>query len=197
MHRIGSSLLEKLLNSDGGDYKGRVIPCEKGHGYVFKEYRDKNVHTVLGPVIIKRSYYYDKKCKHGYCPKDRDLDIEDVSFSPGVRRMMSRVGAYRPFALGHEDIKEMAGISVDIKEVERTSNHSGEEVEVFFKEEAETAISNNIIPLKKIPFMYICMDGTGVPVVKSETVNRRGKGEDGNAKTREVKLGCVFTPDQC
>lgn len=114
MHRIGSSTLEKLLNSDDGDYKGRVIPCEKGHAYEFKEYRGKNVHTVLGPVIIKRSYYYDKKCKHGYCPKDRDLDIEDVSYSPGVRRMMSRVGAYRPFALGHEDIKEMAGITVDI-----------------------------------------------------------------------------------
>ena len=41
--------------------------------------------------------------------------------------------------------------------------------------------------------MYICMDGTGVPVVKSETVNRKGKGEDGHAKTREAKLGCVFT----
>jgi len=37
------------------------------------------------------------------------------------------------------------------------------------------------------------MDGTGVPVIKAETVNRKGKGKDGQAKTREVKLGCVFT----
>jgi hypothetical protein len=41
--------------------------------------------------------------------------------------------------------------------------------------------------------MYIGMDGTGVPVVKKETKNRRGKNEDGLAKTREAKLGCVFT----
>src|SRR3989338_3162224 len=41
--------------------------------------------------------------------------------------------------------------------------------------------------------MYVCMDGTGVPVVKKETAGRKGKGEDGQAKTREVKLGCVFT----
>ena len=37
------------------------------------------------------------------------------------------------------------------------------------------------------------MHGTGVPVVKKETAGRKGKGEDGQAKTREVKLGCVFT----
>jgi hypothetical protein len=37
------------------------------------------------------------------------------------------------------------------------------------------------------------MDGTGVPVVKKENAGRKGKGEDGQAKTREAKLGCVFT----
>lgn len=194
MHNIGSKMLEKLLNSDGGDYKGRTIPCDKGHEYTFKEYRDKNIQTVLGTVKVKRSYYYDKECKHGYCPKDKDLDIEGISFSPGVRRIMSRVGAYRPFALGSEDIKEIAGIAIDTKEVERTSNQSGKQVEGFFEEDAATALSaKNVIPIKKVPIMYICMDGTGVPVVKSETVSRRGKGEDGIAKTREVKLGCVFT----
>ena len=37
------------------------------------------------------------------------------------------------------------------------------------------------------------MDGTGVPMIKSETDGRKGKQPDGTAKTREVKLGCVFT----
>jgi hypothetical protein len=193
MHGIGSAMLEKLLNSDGGDYKGMSIPCEKGHTYEFKEYRDKKLLTVLGPVTIKRSYYYDKECGDGCCPKDKDLSIEETSFSPGLRRMMSRVGAYRPFALGHEDLKEMAGISVDTKEIERSSNQSGEEVEQFFNEAGKTALTHNVIPIKNVPVMYICMDGTGVPVVKSETTNRKGKGKDGSAKTREVKLGCVFT----
>jgi hypothetical protein len=30
-------------------------------------------------------------------------------------------------------------------------------------------------------------------MVKAETANRKGKGEQGQAKTREAKLGCVFT----
>ena len=37
------------------------------------------------------------------------------------------------------------------------------------------------------------MDGTGVPVVKKETVDRKGKLDGLPAHTREAKLGCVFT----
>ena len=186
-------MLEKLLNSDSGDYRGRTLPCEKGHFFEFKEYRSKELLTVLGPVRVERAYYYDQRCKKGCCPKDTALDIVGTSFSPGIRRIMGRVGAYRPFGLGHEDIKEMAGICVDTKEIERVSNQIGEQVEVFYKKEAALSLSGKIIPIKSVPKMYICMDGTGVPVVKSETVNRKGKGEDGHAKTREAKLGCVFT----
>jgi len=36
-------------------------------------------------------------------------------------------------------------------------------------------------------------DGTGIPVRPEETEGRQGKQEDQSAKTREVKLGCVFT----
>jgi len=193
MHNIGSMILEKLLNSDSGDCRGRTLPCEKGHVFEFKEYRAKALLTVLGQVRVERAYYYDHECKRGYCPKDTALDIIGTSFSPGVRRIMGRVGAYRPFGLGHEDIKEMAGICVTTKEIERASHRLGEKVEVFYKKEADLSLSGKIIPFQSAPKMYICMDGTGVPVVKTETVNRRGKGEDGHAKTREAKLGCVFT----
>ena len=193
MHHVGSTILEKLINSDDGDYRGRTLPCEKGHVFEFKEYRDKELLTVLGPVKVKRAYYYDKECRKGCCPKDTALGIVGTSFSPGVRQIMGRVGAYRPFGLGHEDIKEMAGICVNTKEIERVSHQLGEEVEVFNKKETALSLSGKVIPIKSVPKMYICIDGTGVPVVKEETVNRKGKGEGCHAKTREAKLGCVFT----
>lgn len=46
---------------------------------------------------------------------------------------------------------------------------------------------------KPIPILYVQMDGTGVPVVKKETVGRQGKTDGQPAHTREAKLGCVFT----
>lgn len=193
MHSVGASILEKLLNGDGGDYRGRTLPCEKGHLSEFREYRDKEVVTVLGPVKIQRAYYYDEQCQEGDCPKDKALDIVGSSFSPGMRRIMGRVGAYRPFRLGHEDIKEMAGIDVNAKEIERTSHQLGEEAEGFYQKEAAVFLSGKVVPIRPVKTMYICIDGTGVPVIRAETVNRRGRQDGGEAKTREVKLGCVFT----
>lgn len=96
MHRIGGSMLSILVNADGGGYQGRAITCGQGHQYEFVDYRDKELLTVLGPVAVKRAYYYDQKCHAGFCPKDRCLDIEGTSYSSGVRRMMSKIGAYRP-----------------------------------------------------------------------------------------------------
>ena len=63
----------------------------------------------------------------------------------------------------------------------------GEEAEEFQKKEVNEVLSGKGIPIKSVPTMYVCMDGTGVPVVKPETVGRHDKGEDGIAKTRVVK----------
>jgi hypothetical protein len=193
MHGVGSKMLEALLNADGGDYSGRTIACDKGHAYEFVAYRKKNLLTVLGEVSVNRAYYHDKACNVGFCPKDRALDIEDTSKSPGVRRMTSKVGSYRPFAAGHDDLYELAGIRVTAKEVERVSETVGEQVAQYDAVESYSALSSKVIPIKPIVRLYVSMDGTGVPMVKEETLGRRGKGEDGHAKTREVKLGCVFT----
>jgi hypothetical protein len=158
MHQIGSIMLEKLLNSDNGGFQGETIPCEceckskskkvQCHTFKFKEFRNKDLLTVLGPVTVERAYYYDKKCKEGYCPKDNQLDIKATSFSPGMRRIMCRVGAYRPFSLGYEDIKEMAGIEVSSKEIERVCYRVGSDVEEYFKDESDKSPTNNIIPMK-------------------------------------------------
>jgi len=41
--------------------------------------------------------------------------------------------------------------------------------------------------------LYVAIDATGVPAIPRETVGRRGKDATGKAKTREAKIGCVFT----
>jgi hypothetical protein len=44
--------------------------------------------------------------------------------------------------------------------------------------------------------LYAAMDGTGVPMTAKETAGWEGKGEDGRARTREVKLAVFFTQDK-
>ena len=44
-----------------------------------------------------------------------------------------------------------------------------------------------------IPKLYVAIDASGVPVVRRETEGRKGKDPTGEPRTREAKLGCVFT----
>jgi hypothetical protein len=105
MHQIGGVLLEKLLNSDGGGYRGARIPCGQGHGSEFVEYRGKEVVTVLSRVTVQRAYYYCPDCAGGVIPKDQELDIVGTCFSPGVRRLMGHVGGKDSFAAGRKDLE--------------------------------------------------------------------------------------------
>lgn len=187
MHGIGRNMLGQLLNEDNG-YRGGTFSSGEGR-FEFVGYREKEFLTVLGEVRIKRAYYYDKASSSGIFPRDKELLMEGRSTTPGVRKIVGRVGAMRPFALGEKDIRELAGLTVNAKDIERISHELGEEVEEFLGREPQAAPENHGNRAK----FYICMDGTGVPVVARETENRKGKGEDGRARTREVKLGCVFT----
>lgn len=193
-HRIGGSLLEKLLNADGKGYEGVAVDCGKGHRARFVEHRGKELITVLAAVKVSRAYYHCGVCGAGVIPKDVALDIVETGFSPGVRRMIGQVGGKEAFEDGQKDLEVLAGVAVTTKAVERVSEATGQQIEQQNHREQEQIMSGKVVPFPgvgPIPKMYIAVDGTGVPVVKRETIGRKGK--NGDAKTREAKLGCVFT----
>ena len=193
MHQVGGRLLEQLLNADGGGYRGARIACGQGHHAQFVAFRPKAVLTVLAPVTIQRAYYHCAPCADGVIPKDQDLDIAATTFSPGVRRLLGRVGGKEAFDAGRQDLAALAGIAVTTKAVERVTEALGAQVEAVACTERAAALAGKLVPLQQAPKLYIALDATGVPVVPRETVGRSGKDETGQAKTREAKLGCVFT----
>jgi hypothetical protein len=149
----------------------------------------------VGPVEVLRPYYLCAHCGVGQFPVDVELDIENTEFSPGVRRMQAMVGQEAPFEHGREQMKVLAGLEVSTKSVERTAEAIGADIAQREQGEIQKALQLElpVVGGEPIPFLYVQMDGTGVPVVKKETVGRQGKIEGQPAHTREVKLGCVFT----
>jgi hypothetical protein len=195
-HRIGGRLLEKLINADGGRYRGSCIPCGQGHRARFVEFRNKELLTVLAPVEVQRAYYHCEECGAGVIPKDRELDIVNTGFSPGVRRMMGQVGGKEAFDNGRKDLEVLAGLQVKTKAVERVSEALGAQIEQQNQKEQKQILSSKVVCFAnqaQIPNLYVAIDGSGVPVVARETEGRKGKDPTGKAKTREGKLGCVFT----
>jgi hypothetical protein len=190
VHGIGRVLLEQLLQGEHGQC-GPRIDCGQGHQAEFVSYRTKQLTTVLGSVELCRAYYHCVSCVRGLIPTDAALDVADTSFSPGVRRLMARVGAQEPFDAGRQDLAELAGVQVHTKEVERISEQCGQQIEQAAGTERVAWRVGKVVPLKAESVLYIAIDGTGVPVVPRELEGREGK--QGKPKTREAKLACVFT----
>src|SRR5213076_2585828 len=94
---------------------------------------------------------------------------------------------------GRKDLEELAGIMVKTKSVERVSEALGGQIECSSQQERELALSGKLVSFPPVPLLYLALVGTGVPVVSRETEGRQGKDPTGKAKTREAKLGCVFT----
>jgi len=195
LHRAGAAALTQLLQFPAPRGEPRTVPCPCGQPARYHQLRTKPVLTAVGPVEVSRPYYWCPSCHAGQFPADVELDIENTEFSPGVRRMQAMVGQQAPFDQGREQRKVLAGLEVTAKSVERTAEALGADIA-----QGEQAVMPQALPVDlpalagaPIPILYVQMDGTGVPVVKKETVGRQGKTPGQPAHTREVKLGCVFT----
>jgi hypothetical protein len=111
--------------------------------------------------------------------------------------MLALVGAEAPFDQGREQMQLLAGLAVTTKAVERTAEALGEDIGRRDQQQIQQAMQLDlpIVMGDPIPILYVQMDGTGVPVTPSQRTV--GKSEDLPARTREVKLGCVFTQTAC
>ena len=195
MHRAGAAALTELLEFPAPANSQRTVACPCGQPAPYRELRSKPVLTAVGQVQVSRPYYLCPHCHTGQFPVDVELDIERTEFSPGVRRMQALVGQQAPFDHGREQMKVLAGLEVTTKSVERTAEAIGGDVAQQEQQQIQRAVQLDLtIPTgQPVPILYVQMDGTGVPVVKKETVGRQGKTDGQPAHTREAKFGCVFT----
>jgi hypothetical protein len=195
MHQAGSAALSELLQFSAPSAEHRRVACGCGQEAYYRGLRSKPILTAVGPVTVLRPYYLCPHCHAGQFPADRELDIADTEFSPAVRRMQAVVGQQMPFDAGRQQMKLLAGIELTTKSMERAAEAIGEDIAAREHQEMQRAVQLHlpIVIGSPVPILYIEMDGTGVPVVKKETVGRQGKIDGQPAHTREAKLGCVFT----
>jgi len=196
--KMGGGMLGEELSADPG-YRGPRVDCRHGHEAVFTGYREKVVDTVLGPVTLRRAWYHCARCERGLAPRDAELGICGASMSPGLRAMNDKAAAAVPFAQAAGLLEDLAGVRLTAKRVERAAEASGAALAAASRSRAGLIARRKLVPLPPDPLpdtLYAVIDGTGVPVTSKETAGRDGKGEDGRARTREVKLAVFFTQDK-
>jgi len=176
-------VLEELLNDPTLPVpEDASRPGEKCHAD-----RPKEMLTLFGPVRLSRNYYHAAAEQVGRVPLDRALGLWE-GYSPGVLRLVCRAAARFPFETAAAELKAYCGLEVEGRQMQRIAQDLGPKVR---------AVQQQLPPFKHdsgpIPIFYAAVDGTGVPMVPEELEGRVGKQPDGSAKTREVKLGCIFT----
>ena len=178
----GRVLLEQLVQSLADSMpQAQPQKGEKCHAD-----RARHVETIFGPIELKRDYLYSSKDQQGRCPLDQALGLINGT-SPGLVRLASRAAAREGFEAASDDLKELADIRIDGRQIQRLVAHSGPQIA------AQLKLSGPEVELKPMPICYVEADGTGIPMVAEALEGRKGKQDDGTAQTREVKLGCVFS----
>src|SRR5438105_15141429 len=112
MHQAGAATLTELLKFDPPSLEQRQLPCACGHTAHYVELRSKTVLTAVGKAKCLRPYYLCDRCHRGQFPIDVELDVENTELSPGVLRMLAKVGKQAAFNEGRHQMDLLDGLSV-------------------------------------------------------------------------------------
>ena len=183
LFKPANALLEALLQE-------AVDRCEAAYqpkpGQVRKGRCTLQVQGIFGRMTLRRNYYYHPGKAEGHFPADAALGLEGA-YTPALARLLCLEGADESsFEKAAVHLQEVGGIVVESRQIQRVVQRVGAAAVAWQKRESPATPCD-------APIMYVSADGTGVPMRRPELMGRRGKQDDGNAKTRHVYLGCVFT----
>lgn len=180
--RDTARLLESFLNHELPRLLGEppLQPQERFHSQ-----QTRTVTTVLGPIALRRAYY--RGPKGGRYPLDEALGLHD-QYTPAVIQLICWAGAMdSSFEMASETLRRFAGLTIPGRQVQRVVNAFGQQAATWMHHRVPQSLPT------PVEVLNIQADMTGIPARPEELKDVKGKQPDGSAKTRQIKLGCVFT----
>ena len=123
----------------------------------------------------------------GRAPLAQGLGIVE-GCTPALSRLMCRAGAVEHYEAAAQSLNEYSGLAIPGQRIQRLANRWGPLMALWPRPGAPVSA-----PVPPDQVFYAEGEGTGIPLRPEETQGRPGKQTGQRAKTREVKLGCVFT----
>lgn len=180
--RDTARLLEGFLNHELPQLLGEeeLRPDERFHSY-----QTRKVCTGVGPIQLRRAYYRGNS--GGRYPLDEALGLYE-QYTPATVQLMCWAGAMdSSFELASETLSRFAGLSIPGRQVQRVVNAFGQEAAAWMNNRESDQIN------KPVDILNIQTDMTGIPARPEELQDVKGKQPDGTAKSKQIKVGCVFT----
>ena len=150
---------------------------------------DCQVQGLFGTFTLTRDYYYHAGKAQGHYPADAALGLE-VGYTPALARILCLEGADEAsYQKAELHLAQTGGLAVSARQIQRVVQRVGQDAQAWQAREVQPEQCD---PCDAAVF-YASGDGSGAPMRKAELAGRPGKQADGQAKTRQVYLGCVFT----
>ena len=154
--------------------------------------RSKALLLSLGWITLRRSYFYSAARGEGRFPLDSALGLVD-SYSPQVLQWACRAAALAgSYQAASQDLLTYAGLEIDARQIQRLVTQVAPAMNRW------RAAQGPVFNPTAGDIFCVGTDGTGAPMRRRDLRGRKGK-NGGRARTREVKVGTVFThrkPDQ-
>ncbi len=177
-----AKILEGFLNNEIPQILGKPATLP---GEVFHSFRERTVCTIAGPITLRRAYYTGPR--GGRYPMDGLLNLHD-SYTPALVQLMCWSGAMdSSFELASQTLHRFAGLKIPGRQIQRIVNAKAMDATEWMHARPAD------VRRAPVDILNIQVDMTGIPMRPEELEGIKGKQPDGTAKTRQIKMGCVFT----
>lgn len=147
------------------------LPCSCKSGMRYQGFRSRTILTTCGPIEVKRSYFYCRKCGKGRLPLDEKWNLGRRTFSPLLLEMICLLAATHSFGESSDILERLIGVRVPETSLEAVAEEEGENLGLtsYLSEiKAEP-------PLDGDSRLVVQIDGAHVPTVDREDTWKEAK----------------------
>jgi hypothetical protein len=125
--------------------------------------RTKIFTSLYGPIEVQRAYYHCAHCRHGSCPLEAELAVEDGR-TPAARETIAVAGLEDSFIAAAELLYRLAGLKVSAATVRRVTEAAGRQLA---RRQAEGPVCSEgdwdwHIDSQGVACGFLALDSTGV-----------------------------------
>lgn len=147
----------------------KLFSCPKcGNNLSAKRQDERKLVTTIGEFSIKSPYYYCTKCKSGFRPFDRSLNLRPGNLQYDLQKVIVKVSASQTFKETAEIIGDIYGLKISPEVVHQLTQELGSEAELTqiipTKEEVKKAIERASKGKKWRPVLVFAADGAMTPI---------------------------------
>ncbi len=175
--KIKQEIQQEIVDAHGSGYAGATCACGCAGSARYKGQVERRLVSLHGEVVLVRAYYWCARCRRGFCPLDKTLDLGQGQTSLSVRILACRFASLLPFEKAAKELELVCGVHLSASTLQRIAKQTGHEMGRMWQEQQAKLSALEQAPAPMAARLHISMDGVMAHV---------------DGVWREVKLGVCY-----